>query len=175
MNKVQDFYESEMQKNPLDNTAVHPETYHIVEQMAKDLNTSVKELIENPVLRKQINLQNYITDQIGLPTLKDITAELEKPGLDPRGKAKAFEFANINSIEDLHEGMILPGIINNITNFGAFVDLGIKESGLVHISQLSNSFVKSPSDVVSLQQQVKVKVLEVDKARKRVSLSMKQV
>ncbi len=162
-------------KNPLDNTAVHPETYHIVQQMAKDLNTSVKELIENASLRKQINLQNYITDIVGLPTLKDILAELEKPGLDPRGKAKSFEFANISSIDDLHEGMVLPGIINNITNFGAFVDIGIKESGLVHISQISNTFIKSPAEVVSLQQEVQVKVLEIDKARKRVSLSMKQV
>ncbi len=162
-------------KNPLDNTAVHPETYPIVKQMASDLNTSVKELVENAALRKQINLQNYITDKVGLPTLKDIIAELEKPGLDPRGEAKAFEFANVASIDDLQIGMVLPGIINNITNFGAFVDIGIKESGLVHISQISNTFIKSPAEVVSLQQEVQVKVLEIDKARKRVSLSMKQV
>ena len=159
----------------MDNTAVHPETYPIVKKMANDLNTSVKELIENPTLRKQINLQNYITEKVGLPTLKDIMSELEKPGLDPRGQAKAFEFANISSIDDLEEGMVLPGIVNNITNFGAFVDIGIKESGLVHISQLSNSFVKSPADVVRLQQEVQVKILEIDKARKRINLSMKQV
>ena len=169
------FSASAKQKNPLDNTAVHPETYPIVKKMATDLDTSVKELIENVTLRKQIKLENYITDTVGLPTLKDILEELEKPGLDPRGEAKAFEFANISSIDDLQIGMILPGIVNNVTNFGAFVDIGIKESGLVHISQLSNSFVKTPADVVSLQQEVKVKVLEIDKARKRVSLSMKQV
>ena len=162
-------------KNPLDNTAVHPETYPIAKQMAIDLNTSVKDLIENAALRKQINLQNYITEKVGLPTLKDIMAELEKPGLDPRGEVKAFEFANISTIDDLQIGMILPGIINNVTNFGAFVDIGIKESGLVHISQISNTFIKSPAEVVSLQQEVQVKVLEIDKARKRVSLSMKQV
>ncbi len=162
-------------KNLLDNTAVHPEAYHIVRQMASDLNASVEDLIKNAALRKQIRVENYITENIGLPTLKDILEELEKPGLDPRGEVKAFEFANISSIDDLQEGMVLPGIINNITNFGAFVDIGIKESGLVHISQLSNTFVKSPADVVSLQQEVRVKVLEIDKARKRVSLSMKQV
>lgn len=162
-------------KNPLDNTAVHPESYHIVQQMADDLNASVKELIENAALRKKINLQNYISEKIGLPTLKDILAELEKPGLDPRGEAKAFEFASISSIDDLEVGMVLPGIVNNITNFGAFVDIGIKESGMVHISQITNKFIKSPADVLSLQQEVKVKVLEIDKVRKRVSLSMKQV
>jgi uncharacterized protein len=142
--------------------------------MATDLNTSVKILIENPGVRKQINLQKYISDTVGLPTLKDIISELEKPGLDPRGEAKAFEFGNVSTIDDLEIGMVLPGIINNVTNFGAFVDIGIKESGLVHISQLSNTFVKSPADVVSLQQEVRVKVLEIDKARKRVSLSMKE-
>ena len=162
-------------KNPLDNTAVHPEAYPIVKKMAGDLNASVDDLIEKESIRKQINLQNYISENIGIPTLKDILSELEKPGLDPRGNAKAFEFANISSIDDLQEGMVLPGIINNITNFGAFVDIGIKESGLVHISQLSNTFVKSPADVVSLQQEVKVKVMEIDKSRKRISLSMKQV
>ncbi|MEM6379033.1 MAG: Tex family protein [Bacteroidota bacterium] len=162
-------------KNPLDNTAVHPESYHIVELMAKDLQCSVQELIEDSRLHKQIKLQRYVTDQVGLPTLKDILKELEKPGLDPRGKAKTFEFAPIKSISDLSTGMIVPGIVNNITNFGAFVDIGIKESGLVHISQLANRFVKNPNDVVKLNQKVMVKVMEVDIARKRIQLSMKEV
>lgn len=163
-------------KNPLDNTAVHPESYHIVEQMAKDLNCTVQSLIDSEQMRKSIDLRRYTTDTVGLPTLKDILSELAKPGLDPRGEAKAFEFAkNINSINDLEIGMILPGIVNNITNFGAFVDIGIKESGLVHISQLANKFVKNPNDVVSLQQEVKVKVTDIDLQRKRIQLSMKDV
>ncbi|HKK74399.1 MAG TPA: Tex family protein [Saprospiraceae bacterium] len=162
-------------QNPLDNTAVHPESYHIVERMAKDLNASVEELIKNPFLRKQIDLQKYTTDTVGLPTLKDILKELEKPGLDPRGKAQTFEFADIRSIEDLYEGMVVPGIVNNITNFGAFVDIGIKESGLVHISQLANRFVKNPNDVVQLNQKVQVKVMSIDLDRKRIQLSMKEV
>ncbi len=162
-------------KNPLDNTAVHPESYHIVEQMAKDLNCDVLQLIQNADLRKQIQLQRYVTETVGLPTLNDIVNELAKPGLDPRGKAQPFEFAKgIKSIEDVQAGMIVPGIITNITNFGAFVDIGIKQDGLVHISQLANKFVKSPSDVVSLQQQVQVKVMEVDIARNRVNLSIKE-
>ncbi len=163
-------------KNPLDNTAVHPESYPIVEQMAKDLNCSVKELISNKTLHKELKLQNYITDKIGLPTLKDILKELDKPGLDPRGKAKSFEFAkNIKTINDLSEGMILPGLVTNITNFGAFVDIGVKQDGLVHVSQIANKFVKNPADEVKLQQQVKVKILEIDIARNRILLSMKQV
>lgn len=162
-------------QNPLDNTAVHPESYHIVVQMAKDLNASVAELIKNPFLRKQINLQKYVTKEVGLPTLKDILKELEKPGLDPRGEAKTFEFANIRTINDLYEGMVVPGIVNNITNFGAFVDIGIKESGLVHISQLANRFVKNPNDVVQLNQKVQVKVMSIDLDRKRIQLSMKEV
>lgn len=162
-------------KNPLDNTAVHPESYHIVEQMAKDLNASVDELIKNPFLRKQINLQKYVSQNVGLPTLKDIIKELEKPGLDPRGEAKTFEFANIRTIEDLYQGMVVPGIVNNITNFGAFVDIGIKESGLVHISQIANRFIKNPNEVVQLNQKVMVKVMEVDLGRKRIQLSMKEV
>ena len=162
-------------KNPLDNTGVHPESYGIVHQMARDLNCRVQDLIGQSELRAQIQLKQYVTDQVGLPTLKDIMAELAKPGLDPRGTAKAFEFANIRSIEDLQIGMIVPGIVNNITNFGAFVDIGIKESGLVHISQLADRYVKNPLDVVSLQQQVTVKVLDVDLKRKRIQLSMKQV
>ncbi len=163
-------------KNPLDNTAVHPESYPIVEQMAKDLNCSVKELISDKNLQKQLNLSAYTTDKIGLPTLKDIVKELDKPGLDPRGKAKSFDFAqNIKTINDLSEGMVLPGLITNITNFGAFVDIGVKQDGLVHVSQIANKFVKNPADEVKLQQQVKVKVLEVDISRNRILLSMKQV
>ena len=162
--------------NPLDNTAVHPESYHIVERMARDLQASVSDLIEKEELRKQVDLRSYLSDNVGLPTLNDIMKELAKPGLDPRGNAKAFEFAsNIKSIEDLQVGMVLPGIVTNITNFGAFVDIGIKESGLVHISQLANRFVKNPAEVVSLQQEVQVKVMELDLKRGRVQLSMKAV
>ena len=163
-------------KNPLDNTGVHPESYHIVEQMAKDLNCSIDQLIQDQSLRKQIKLSNYATETIGLPTLTDIMKELDKPGLDPRGNAKAFEFdRNIKTIEDLHEGMVLPGIVNNITNFGAFVDIGIKEGGLVHISEMADRFIKSPSEVVSLNQEVTVRILKIDLARKRIQLSMKDV
>jgi len=162
-------------EHPLDNTAVHPESYPVVEQMAADLGCSVRDLIEQPRLRKQIELRRYTTDTVGLPTLKDIMKELEKPGLDPRGQAQSFEFANIHSIQDLEPGMVVPGIVNNITNFGAFVDIGIKESGLVHISQLANKFVKNPADVVSLNQQVQVRIMEVDLQRKRIQLSMKNV
>ncbi|MEY3368126.1 MAG: hypothetical protein RI973_1281, partial [Bacteroidota bacterium] len=161
--------------NPLDNTAVHPESYHIVEKMAKDLGFSVSELIRQPELRKQINLSHYVTDKVGLPTLNDILKELDKPGLDPRGEARAVEFGNVRSIDDLHTGMVLPGIVTNITNFGAFVDIGVKQDGLVHISQLANKFVKNPADVVSLNQQVTVKVTEVDVTRKRIQLSMKEI
>ncbi|HQU60736.1 MAG TPA: S1 RNA-binding domain-containing protein, partial [Saprospiraceae bacterium] len=135
---------------------------------------STEDLIQRADLRKQIDLRRYITDTVGLPTLTDILKELEKPGLDPRGEARAFEFANIKSIEDLHIGMVVPGIVTNVTNFGAFVDIGIKENGLVHISHLANRFVKNPADVVSLNQEVMVKVLEVDIKRGRVQLSMKE-
>jgi uncharacterized protein len=163
-------------KNPLDNTAVHPESYHIVEQMAKDLGTSVSDLIQNSAGRKQLDLRKYVTDAVGLPTLNDILKELDKPGLDPRGEAKSFEFAaGIKSLEDLHEGMVVPGIVTNVTNFGAFVDIGVKQDGLVHISQLANKFVKNPADVVSVSQEVQVKVTGVDLQRKRVQLSMKDV
>jgi uncharacterized protein len=161
-------------KNPLDNTAVHPESYHIVEKMAKDLGVKVADLIKDSSLRKQIKLENYVTDTVGLPTLTDILKELEKPGLDPRGEAKSFEFGNVHSMEDLQPGMILPGIVTNITNFGAFVDIGVKQDGLVHISQLANKFVKNPADVVSLGQEVQVKIMDVDIARGRVNLSMKE-
>ena len=161
-------------KHPLDNTAVHPERYPLVEKMAKDLKTDVTGLLNNRQLRQQIELKRYISDQVGLPTLKDIMTELEKPGLDPRGAAKAIKFSKaIQTIEDLKEGMVVTGVINNITNFGAFVDIGIKESGLVHISQLANRFVKNPADVVKLGQEVEARVMGVDLERKRVQLSMK--
>lgn len=162
-------------KHPLDNTAVHPESYHIVEQMAKDLGVTIDDLIKSAELRKKVELKRYVTEKVGLPTLKDIMQELAKPGLDPRGEAKPFQFAEIRSIDDVHEGMVVPGIVNNITNFGAFVDIGIKESGLVHISQLADKFVKNPADVVSLQQKVMVRVMQVDRERGRIQLSMKGV
>ncbi|MEK7257656.1 MAG: S1 RNA-binding domain-containing protein, partial [Bacteroidota bacterium] len=162
-------------KNPLDNTAVHPESYFVVEKMAADLGVTVQELIARKDLRQQIDLKKYVTEKTGLPTLTDILKELDKPGLDPRGEAKAFEFGNVRSLEDLQVGMVLPGIVTNITNFGAFVDIGVKQDGMVHVSQLANKFVKNPADVVSLNQEVMVKVTEVDLARKRVQLSMKEV
>ncbi len=160
-------------KNPLDNSAVHPESYSIVEAMASDLSCSISELIANKSLREQIDLKKYQTDSIGLPTLTDILEELDKPGRDPREIIKVFEFdKSIRSIDQLSEGKILPGIINNITNFGAFVDIGIKENGLVHISQLTSRFISDPTEVVSIHQHVQVKVLSVDKERKRIQLTM---
>lgn len=160
--------------NPLDNSAVHPESYHVVEKMAKDLKCSVKELIEKKDLKKSLDLNKYVTDTIGLPTLNDIMEELDKPGRDPRKAIKVFQFdQNIRTIDDLREGMVLPGIVTNITNFGCFVDVGIKENGLVHISELADKFVSDPNEVVSLHQHVEVKVLSVDMARKRVALTMK--
>ncbi|WP_338376132.1 Tex family protein [uncultured Flavobacterium sp.] len=160
-------------KNPLDNSAVHPEAYKIVEKMAKDLKISVDELIANKEKISQIKLENYITTEIGILGLKDIVKELEKPGLDPRKSAKVFEFdPNVKTIKDLRTGMILPGIVNNITAFGCFVDVGIKESGLVHISQLKEGFVSDVNEVVKLHQHVQVKVVEVDEARKRIQLTM---
>lgn len=160
--------------NPLDNTAVHPERYALVNQIAKDLGCTLADLVGNPALQKQIDPKKYLSESVGLPTLQDILRELAKPGLDPRGAAKPFEFSNeVQSMEDLREGMVLPGIVTNITNFGAFVDIGVKQDGLVHVSQMANRFVKNPADVVSLQQEVRVKVLEVDLARKRITLSMK--
>jgi uncharacterized protein len=160
-------------KNPLDNSAVHPEAYKIVEKMAKDLEISVKEFIGNKEKISQVKLENYTTAEIGILTLKDILKELEKPGLDPRKAAKIFEFdPNVKSIKDLRTGMILPGIVNNITAFGCFVDVGIKESGLVHISQLKAGFVSDVNEVVKMHQHVQVKVVEVDESRKRVQLTM---
>ena len=160
-------------KNPLDDSAVHPESYSIVEKMAKAKGMSVLELIGNKKILQSIDLNSYCKGNIGLPTLKDIVEELEKPGLDTREKAKVFTFnQNIKSITDLHEGQLLPGIVNNITNFGCFVDIGIKESGLIHISNLSDSFVKDVNEHVSLHQQIIVKVLEVDVPRKRIQLKL---
>jgi uncharacterized protein len=163
-------------KNPLDNSAVHPESYGIIKKMASDMNCDVIDFLKTESLRKSIQINNYVTASIGLPTLNDIVQELAKPGRDPRDEAKAFSFdATIHTIDDLRTGMVLPGIVTNITNFGAFVDIGVKQDGLVHISHLSNRFISSPSEVVSLNQQVTVKVMEVDSIRKRIQLSMKDV
>jgi uncharacterized protein len=162
--------------HPLDNSAVHPESYHVVMQMADDLKCTVGELIKNKELQKKIEIRNYVTDTTGLPTLKDIMEELARPGRDPRSKIEVFEFSGeVFSITDLKPGMILPGIVTNITNFGAFVDVGVKQDGLVHISQMADRFVKDPNEIVKLHQHVKVKVLDVDVARKRIQLTMKDV
>lgn len=163
-------------KNPLDNTAVHPESYCIVEQMAKDLGCSVIELIASKELRLKINPERYLSPTVGMPTLKDILQELDKPGRDPRGPIKVFEFdKNVRTINDLCEGMELPGIVGNITNFGAFVDIGIKENGLIHLSQLADRFISDPNEVVSIHQQLRVKVLSIDFDRKRIQLTLKGV
>ncbi|KPL26753.1 MAG: transcription accessory protein [Bacteroides sp. SM1_62] len=162
-------------ENPLDASAVHPESYHIVETMAKDLKCSVKDLMRDESLRKKIDLNKYVRDKVGLPTLNDIISELAKPGRDPRDKFEIFSFAEaINTMEDLKVGMKLPGIVTNITNFGAFVDIGVHQDGLVHKSELADKFVKNPAEVVKLQQKVTVTVLDVDIPRKRISLSMKK-
>lgn len=161
-------------KNPLDNSAVHPESYPIVEQMAKDLNCTVADLIKDKELRSKIDLKKYVTDTVGLPTLTDILQELNKPGRDPRQKIQVFEFdKNVRTLDDLQEGMELPGIVTNITNFGCFVDIGIKENGLVHVSQLADRFVSNPADVVRIHQHVRVKVMSIDHERKRIQLTMK--
>ena len=163
-------------KNPLDNSTVHPESYYIVEQMAKDKGCKVADLIGNKELLKTIALQQYITSEVGLPTLTDIIKELEKPGVDPREQLEEFEFdAHVHTIDDLIVGMELPGIVTNITNFGAFVDLGVHQDGLIHISQLADKFVSDPNSVVHLQQHVRVKIIEVDLCRKRIGLSMKHI
>ena len=162
-------------KNPLDNSAVHPESYAIVEKMAKDCGCTVKELILDKAKQQDIKLERYVSDSIGMPTLTDIMAELDKPGRDPRGEVEHFEFdSRVKSADDLMEGMELPGIVTNITNFGAFVDIGVHQDGLVHISQLADRFVSDPTQVVKLHQQVMVRVLEIDKKRNRISLTMKQ-
>ncbi|WP_304236179.1 Tex family protein [Jiulongibacter sediminis] len=162
-------------KDPLDNTAVHPERYGLVKKMAKDKGVTVEKLIKNQSLRKEIKLQDYVDHEVGLPTLTDIMEELSKPGRDPREELEAFEFGNVHKIEDLHQGMVLPGIVTNITAFGCFVDIGVHQDGLVHISHLANRFVKDPNEVVKVHQKVKVKVMEVDAGRKRIGLSMKEV
>lgn len=163
-------------KNPLDNSAVHPESYPVVESIAKDLHCTVEELIKNKELRTRIDIKKYVTPTVGLPTLTDIMQELDKPGRDPRQQIKAFEFdKNVKTIDNLAEGMELPGIVNNITNFGCFVDIGIKENGLVHVSQLADKFVSDPTTIVSMHQHVRVKVLSIDRERKRIQLTMKGV
>ncbi|NBB20368.1 S1 RNA-binding domain-containing protein [Runella sp. CRIBMP] len=168
------FLRIENAANPLDNSAVHPESYPVVEKMAKDLGTNVAELMKKPELRRQINPQKYVGETVGLLTLQDILKELEKPSRDPREAITAFEFdSRVRKPEDLHEGMILPGIVTNITAFGAFVDIGVKQDGLVHVSQMANRFIKDPNEVVKLQQHVTVKVVEVDLSRKRIALTMK--
>jgi uncharacterized protein len=162
-------------KNPLDASAVHPESYPIVEKMAKDLGVSVSELMKNKSLQNQLQLQKYVTDKVGMPTLKDIMAELSKPGRDPREKFELFSFSEgVNEITDLREGMYLNGIVTNITDFGAFVDIGVHQDGLVHLSQMANRYIKHPSEVVKVAQKVKVRVSSVDVQRKRIQLSMKE-
>jgi uncharacterized protein len=161
-------------ENPLDTSAVHPERYNVVEQMAKDLKCSVKDLMSNQQLRKSIPLQKYVTETVGLPTLNDIMEELAKPGRDPREQFEAFSFTDcVNAITDLRVGMKLPGIVTNITNFGAFVDIGVHQDGLVHLSQITHRYIKDPNEVLKVHQKVEVTVTEVDVNRKRISLSMK--
>ena len=161
-------------KNPLDNSAVHPESYPIVEQMAKDQGCTVVDLINNKEKREAVDIKRYVTTEVGIPTLTDIMKELEKPGRDPREQLEEFEFdKNVASIDDLVEGMVLPGIVTNITNFGAFVDIGVHQDGLVHISQMANRRIAHPLDVVKLHQHIQVRVIEVDRRRNRISLSMK--
>ena len=161
-------------KNPLDNSAVHPESYHVVEQMAKDCGCSVSDLINNKGTRENIDIKRYVTADVGLPTLTDILKELEKPGRDPREQIEEFEFdSSVQTIDDLHEGMELPGIVTNITNFGAFVDIGVHQDGLVHVSQLTDRYVSDPTQVVRLHQHVRVRVIGIDLRRQRISLSMR--
>lgn len=163
-------------RNPLDNSAVHPESYHIVEQMAKDNHCTVAQLMADAAKRKAIDIKRYVTHTVGMPTLTDIMAELEKPGRDPREQIEEFEFdKNVTSVDDLVAGMVLPGIVTNITNFGAFVDVGVHQDGLVHVSQLADRYVADPTQVVRLHQHVKVRVVEVDRKRNRISLSMKKL
>ena len=162
-------------ENPLDNSAVHPERYKLVQQMAKDQGVSIAELLNNSEVRKSIDLKKYVTQEVGLPTLKDILKELEKPGRDPREAIQVFEFdSTIKTINDVHVGMVVPGLVTNITNFGCFVNIGVKQDGLIHISELANKFIKDPNEIVKLQQAIKVKVLEVDIVRNRIQLSKKQ-
>lgn len=162
-------------ENPLDSSAVHPESYHVVEKMARDLGVDVRELITNEEKRKEIKPEKYVTPATGLPTLKDIIEELAKPGRDPRTKIKEFRFADVHTLDDLKTGMVVPGIVTNITKFGAFVDIGVKQDGLVHVSNLSRNYVQDPATVVKLHQHVMVKIIAVDMERKRIQLSMKDV
>jgi uncharacterized protein len=163
-------------KNPLDYSAVHPEQYAIVEQMAEDADCTVVDLMQQESARKQIDVSRYVSDAVGLPTLNDIIAELAKPGRDPRAQFEVFSFAEgVNSVEDLQPGMKLPGIVTNVTKFGAFVDIGVHQDGLIHISQLADRFVKDPAEVVRVRQQVMVRVLEIDPARKRIALSLRDL
>ena len=160
--------------NPLDNSAVHPESYHVVEAMAAKVNSNVQELVQNAAIRKELKAKDFVTEQIGQFTIEDILKELEKPGRDPRSPIEEFRFAEgIHTMEDLKPGIKIPGIITNITNFGAFVDVGVKQDGLVHISHLSQRYITDPNEAVKLGQKVMVTVLEVDAARKRIALSLK--
>jgi uncharacterized protein len=159
--------------NPLDASAVHPESYHIVEKMARDAGCTVAELIRDETRRKAINIEKYVTPEAGLPTLKDIMMELARPGRDPRSAIQEFSFADIHSLEDVKEGMVVPGIVTNITKFGAFVDIGVKQDGLVHVSQMADRYVDDPSKVVKLHQHLMVRVVSVDLTRNRIQLSMK--
>ncbi|MFP4533754.1 MAG: S1 RNA-binding domain-containing protein, partial [Desulfobacterales bacterium] len=160
--------------NPLDASAVHPESYPIVDQMAADLGAAMKDLMHSQNLRERIDISAYVTDAVGLPTLRDIMGELAKPGRDPREKFEAFSFAEgVETLDDLKAGMRLPGIVTNITAFGAFVDIGVHQDGLVHISQMADRYVKNPADIVSVHQKVQVTVIDIDRARNRISLSMK--
>ncbi|MBR4936910.1 MAG: helix-hairpin-helix domain-containing protein, partial [Bacteroidaceae bacterium] len=163
-------------ENPLDNTAVHPERYALVERMAKDAGCELRQLIASPEMRQRIDLRHYVDETVGMPTLEDIMQELAKPGRDPRGKAQVFSFdATLRTLDDLQEGMLVPGVVTNITNFGCFVDMGIKVKGLVHVSQMADKFVSNPSEIVRIGQRVRVKVLEVDEERGRVALTLKGV
>lgn len=162
-------------ENPLDNSAVHPESYHIVEKMAKDLKSDLKGFIKSEELQKQVDVKQYVSGEVGLPTLKDILSEIKKPGRDPREQFESVEFADVNSITDLRTGMVLPGVVTNITAFGCFVDVGVHQDGLVHLSNMANRFIKDPNEVVKVHQKVTVKVMEVDEVRKRIGLSMKDV
>jgi uncharacterized protein len=160
-------------KNILDSTAVHPESYIVVEKMAKVCNCSVDELVHNEQIRKQIKAESFVDNQVGLYTIQDILKELDKPGRDPRAQITPFKFSDIKKAEDLQIGMVLPGLVTNITKFGCFVDIGVKQDGLVHISQLADTYIDDPNKVVKLQQRVMVKVTEIDLIRKRIGLSMK--
>jgi uncharacterized protein len=168
------FIRVENSDNPLDNSAVHPESYYIVEKMAEDLHTDVSNLMSSNEMRQKINVRNYVTASVGLPTLNDILKELEKPSRDPRTEVEVFSFdEHVKEIDDLKIGMILPGIVTNITKFGAFVDIGIHENGLLHISQMSDKRINDPTEVVKLHQHLQVKVIDVDYQRKRIALSLK--